>query len=263
MPFEYGLHIDPAEKFADIPLSPDGRAGLPLRAFISLRKAGNMHFQKRNELPHREELFTELSLDARRVFSVVQKHTQEVLTVDGGATPEDFSETVADGLVTRERTPMLTATVADCLPIFVIDKRTLSFGVVHSGWKGTGIIVSAIRLMRERFGSSKKDIRVVIGPGIGTCCYTVDKERATIFAATFGENAVMEEKYKYVLDMRQANLNLLAREGIDDVMVCTDCTSCNPLLSSFRRDGKPDFIAMLAGIYFSDVSRIRATREAE
>jgi hypothetical protein len=44
--------------------------------------------------------------------------------------------------------------VADCLPIFVYDRRGGAFALLHSGWKGTGI---------------------------GACCYAVDAARAEGF----------------------------------------------------------------------------------
>jgi YfiH family protein len=256
----YNLSIAQEKDYTDIPLGPEGSAQLPLRAFISLRRAGNMNFQRRHELPCRNDLFAVLGFDGARVFSLVQKHTQDVIVVDERTSPESISETIADGLVTKEKTAILCVTVADCLPIFIADTRTFSFGAVHSGWKGTGIVMSAIRLMEEKLGSTRRDLRVVIGPGIGTCCYTVDKERAMSFASSFGESAIRKERYNFILDIRQANINLLHSEGIEDIMVCDDCTSCNPLLSSFRRDGKPDFVAMLAGIAYTGTGTQGAQR---
>jgi copper oxidase (laccase) domain-containing protein len=114
--------------------------------------------------------------------------------------------------------------------------------------------------METELGTKRGDIRVVIGPGIGACCYTVAKERALLFASTFGATAMREEKSAYVLDMQQANLSLLAQEGIEDITICTDCTSCNHYLSSYRRDGKPDFTAMLAGISFKNILREKHPR---
>jgi polyphenol oxidase len=249
MPTEYSLQISQSAGYADIPLASDGESSPPFHAFISLLRAGNMHFQRRNELPHRRRLFGELCIDETRVFSLIQKHTQDVYKVTDETAPEQFCDTIGDGLVTGAKDAILCVTVADCLPIIIIDKRINSFGIVHSGWKGTGIAMNAVRMMETEYGSKRSDIRVVIGPGIGPCCYNVDAERARYFTGLAGDECVQRKGGEYKLDLKQANVCLLLREGIGDIMVATDCTSCNPNLSSFRRDGKPDFIAMLAGVY--------------
>ena len=110
---------------------------------------------------------------------------------------------------------LLTVTVADCLPIFLADPRTGAFGLVHSGWKGTGIVVEAVRAMTRAFGSRAADIAVTIGPGIGPCCYAVPAERHERFRADFGGRAVQRGlDGSFRLDLRAANAALLEREGI-------------------------------------------------
>ena len=49
-------------------------------------------------------------------------------------------------------------------------------GIAHAGWKGTalGIAASMVDTWIRREGSNPADIRAVIGPAIGSCCYTVD-----------------------------------------------------------------------------------------
>jgi copper oxidase (laccase) domain-containing protein len=119
---------------------------------------------------------------------------------------------------------------------------------VHSGWKGTGIVVEAVRAMTIEFGSRAADIAVTIGPGIGPCCYTVPIERHEQFRADFGDRAVQRGlDGSFRLDLRAANAALLEREGVGQVSIVADCTSCNPQLGSFRREG-PGFTRMLAFI---------------
>ena len=48
------------------------------------------------------------------------------------------------------------------------------------------------------------------------------------------------------LDLREANIELLRRAGIDAVRVVTDCTACTPWLGSHRREGPSAFTRMLA-----------------
>jgi YfiH family protein len=244
----YRLDINPMDIVTEIPLFPDGEESGGLRAFLSLALAGNMHSSKMNELPFRKLLFERLSIDESRVYSLVQKHTRNVFEVTGPVDLRMFVNREGDGLATKGELPVLCVTVADCLPIYIIDKKNRAFGIVHSGWKGTGIVMSLIGIMENRFGSKRSDLRAVIGPGIGPCCYSVPEERASLFSLEYGDDTVTSVKGRCCLDLKKANINLLEREGISDIMVSADCTSCHPHLSSARRHGKPDFSCMLAGI---------------
>jgi YfiH family protein len=231
-----------------IPLAHDEHTSPPFRALISLAAAGNMHFQRRDELPFRQGLFSVLGIDERRVFSLVQKHTKDVVIVHAGRSPDAFTQTIGDGLVTDLADAILTVTVADCLPIFIIDAAHGAFGIVHSGWKGTGIAIAAIERMEKEYGTRKKDVRAVIGPGIDSCCYDVDEDRARIFSREIGADTILRRAGVPYLDLKRANVLLLERAGVNDIIVCDDCTKCTPALSSFRRDGSTGFSAMIAVI---------------
>ena len=219
-----------------------------LRAGISLARAGDMDFSRRTVLPWRGRLLAALGIDGGRLLSVRQVHSRRVLMVDG-LSPSALENLEADGLVSRGPDAVLAITVADCLPIFLADPVTGAFGLVHSGWKGTGIAVEAIRFMGERFGTRVGDMRVTIGPGIGACCYKVPEERCDQFAARFGEDAVVRGSAgDFRLDLGRANVSLLEKAGVRDIMLVSDCTCCSPALGSFRREGPAGFTHMLAFI---------------
>ena len=141
-------------------------------------------------------------------------------------------------MVSAEQDLLLTVTVADCLPVFLLDTVTGAFGVVHSGWKGTGIAGDAIRLMAARYGTRAADISAAIGPGIGPCCYIVPPDRCAEFRARFGPDVVGEGSR---LDLRRANLALLESLGVGSACVVEECTCCSGRLGSFRRQaaGQP------------------------
>ncbi len=215
-------------------------------AGISLARAGDMDLAKRSDLPWRERLFAVLGVGSERVRCVRQVHSRRVVRIDGSE-PLDGPFVEADGMVSDRRELLLTITVADCLPIFLADRRAGAFAIVHSGWKGTGIVVEAIRMMAGAYGARAADLTVTIGPGIGPCCYTVPVERYEGFRCRFGDRAVRcGADGSFRLDLRAANASLLEREGVEDVTIVSDCTSCNPLLGSFRREGATAFTRMLA-----------------
>jgi len=241
---QYGMK----DAFSSIPTAVDAAAGSRFRAGISLARAGDMALSRRYSLPCRDRLLADLGIGRKPVFAVRQVHSREVLVVNGEE-PDALAGLEADGMVTDQPDALLTVTVADCLPLFIVDRATGAFGLVHSGWKGTGIVLEAMRLLRERFGTRPADISVTIGPGIGPCCYDVPEERAVDFASRFGaETVVRGADGKPRLDLQSANVGLLEKAGVSEITIVTDCTACSPALGSFRRQGPSDFTLMLAYI---------------
>jgi len=232
----------------DIPVIPGVAAG------ISLAAAGDMALSRESSLPSRALLRDRLGIRRERLYGARQVHSRRVLVLEG-QTAAEVSAVEADGLLTRQEDAVLSVTVADCLPIFLADRRTGAFGIVHSGWKGTGIVQEAILLLRSRFGSRPDEITAVIGPGIGACCYTVPPERAALFSGHHGAATVIPDASRPRLDLREANLALLHGAGVGEIVVVTDCTSCSPRLGSFRRQGPREFTLMLAWIGRRPVER--------
>jgi YfiH family protein len=231
-----GLHCD-------IPVIAGMTAG------ISLAAAGDMALSRESTLPWRTRLLARQGIPRERLYGLRQVHSRRVLLIEEQSAAET-ARVEADGLLTDRSDVVLSVTVADCLPIFLSDRRTGAFGVVHSGWKGTGIVRDALAAMASRFGSLPDDISAVIGPGIGTCCYGVPEERAALFASTHGAGTVLrgDDGGDPRLDLRAANIELLRRAEVGAITVVTDCTSCSPKLGSFRRQGPAGFTLMLAWI---------------
>jgi polyphenol oxidase len=224
--------------------SREARGAHGVRAGISLLAAGDMGLAVRQTDPSFGRFLAALAVDPALARAVRQVHSRTV--VEAG--PREAEIVEADGIVSRDPRLFLTVTVADCLPVFLLDRATGAFGVVHSGWKGTGIAAEAIRLMAATFGTRPGDVTAAIGPGIGPCCYTVPAERCRDFRARFGPDCVPEASR---LDLRRANIALLEAEGVGSISVVEECTACSARLGSFRRQGagRPEyFTRMLAFI---------------
>jgi polyphenol oxidase len=233
------LAPEPGRSWCALPSPLDGA-----RCLISLRQAGNMSLK---ETARRRAFFESVGVGPDRVLALRQVHSLRVLAAadvpaggDAAALPE------ADGIVSGDAIAPLTVTVADCLPIFVGDPRTGARALVHSGWKGTGIVAEAIARMAALHGARAADLRVVIGPGIGGCCYDVPRERYELFRARYGGGAAIERDGRTYLDLRQANVVLLERLGVADVAVVEDCTACTAELASFRVLGTGAYVGMVA-----------------
>lgn len=244
---------DGSPAFARFPFVYDGAELSRPFCAISSRSAGNM---AGGQDPAREKFFRALGLDAALVFSVTQIHSRTVAVVDRRSAkpgPE------ADGLVSGDRAVSLAVTVADCLPVFLYDVEGGAFALVHSGWKGTGIVLEALRLMREHRSVRPETVAAVFGPCIRSCCYRVDGERARVFEAEFGgytgefplgpvvsERAAGPDGPGFFLNLQAANARLLAGAGVRNIMVCRDCTFTGERLGSFRREGSASYTRMLA-----------------
>jgi hypothetical protein len=254
MQLEYGaLTFNKGAIVAELPLAQSFNPSSPrLKAVLSLRSAGNL---KLEQVANRQQFYKTAGIPPERAYALRQVHAKQVHVADASAACYDklgegaFSRGTyqeGDGFITNNKEAILGITVADCLPIFLFDREKETFGLVHSGWQGTGIVKEAIYLMQQHYGTNPAALSITIGPGIGPCCYNVPLERYAQFKTVFGEEAVYRKGEQYFLDLKATNINLLKTSGVPHVQVIEDCTFCNPLLSSFRRDGKENLSVMLA-----------------
>ena len=153
-----------------------------------------------------------------------------------------------DGIVSDNPAVCIVLTVADCMPIYLYDPDSAAFGLLHSGWKGTGILAEACRTMEMEFGTKASRLSVAFGPRIGVCCYPVDEERALIYSNEFGSGAVVRIDGQPRLDLVAANVALADQLGIQSLEVAQGCTSCDTTLGSYRREGPLEFTRMAAVI---------------
>ena len=234
--------------------------GAPLCG-LTLKAAGSMRFRWNEENPNRELLssletivsssgLTRGSVQDRdgkivgssptmtHVVTPVQlDHTHIVYDVHDAS---DTKNKIGDGIITTNRSLIPTVTVADCMPLYLYDPKTGVFGIVHSGWKGTGIVVDAITLAKENYGARPEDFCIVLGPHIRNCCYIVNKERADWFSENFTPECVtplepgVEVSWNtgggplYRLSLEKANLAALKKSGVpaENIWIHPACTCC-------------------------------------
>lgn len=210
-----------------------------------------MRFARDTANPNRERFFRAIGVAADAVLGLELAHSRKVLFLSEaadrlGRQDEAASACGVDGILIAKPGLFVSVTVADCMPVWILDRASGAFGVLHSGWKGTGILETATRLLEERFGSRASSISVILGPAIGKCCYAVPEERALAFAAEFGEETAPAVDGERRIDLRAANLSLARRLGIGAVLSLDACTCCDERLGSYRRDGAGSFTRMVA-----------------
>lgn len=224
----------------------------PLECIITLRAAGPMKGQ--TDDANRTSVFTGLGIDPLQVASLSQVHSRTVFVAETARDLADWKK--GDGVLTANPDVVPCVTVADCMPIWLCHENVPCFGVLHSGWKGTGIILEALETARRRWGAEPGGFHVILGPHIRSCCYTVDDERARYFMEHFSPDSVrLDEALKqegsrwpWRLSLAEANRRLCRDAGIPAEHI-TDtglCTSCNREFGSNRREGSASFTHMAA-----------------
>jgi polyphenol oxidase len=83
-----------------------------------------------------------------------------------------------DGHLTGTPGAMLMVTVADCVPIYLVDSGHRGIGLLHAGWRGTaaGIVRRGVEAFGTIAGISPADIVMHCGVGICGECYEVGDE---------------------------------------------------------------------------------------
>ncbi|MFZ2397080.1 MAG: peptidoglycan editing factor PgeF [Smithella sp.] len=150
-----------------------------------------------------------------------------------------------DAIVTSRTNLAICIKTADCVPVFIVDRIKKMIAVVHAGWRSAALEISAkvVRLLIEKYGSSKRDILAVIGPAIGKCCFEVDTIAANDFLKQKNHEAFLfpgKRPNKWILDLAEANRRQIMNCGIPEANIDVSdlCTSCRQdLFFSYRGSG--------------------------
>ncbi len=164
-------------------------------------------------------------LKAARVSQMArcrQVHGSEVILFDsptGGGAVQLAGD--ADALVCGRRDVLLAVTVADCVPVFIVDTRRGSLGLVHAGWRGiaAGVVEAALERMRG-LGSRLSSLHLHLGPAICGKCYEVGPEVASALGVTVSDTCFV--------DLRGQIARRAAAAGVDSarLTVSARCTRC-------------------------------------
>lgn len=215
-------------------------------------------------LENHRRLAKSIGMDYKRIVSTHQVHTANVRVVTeqdcgkGIIVPRDWSEN--DAHITDCKNVFLKVSVADCVPVFLVDTEKKAVAAIHSGWRGTELKISkqTILKMQETFGTNPKDITAVIGPSICQDCYEVSYDVCEKFIKAFDgrytDAYIKEIDGRYYLNLWEANRLILLEAGVkeENITVSGLCTCCNhELLFSHRatkgeRGGMAGFIGITA-----------------
>jgi len=166
-----------------------------------------------------------------------------------------------DALMTNTPGLLLVIRTADCLPVFLVDKKNRAVAAVHCGWRGTEkrILEKAVFAMDQAYGSKPAETLAALGPRIGASCYEVGPEvRKSFLRAGFPPSVLAEatgRPGKTLLGLGAANVWLLEGLGFNKANIFDSgpaCTHCAASFLSYRRDPREsrrmyNFIGLAAG----------------
>jgi len=157
--------------------------------------------------------------------------------------------TEADAAVTRAPGVVCAVTTADCLPVFLSERRGNAVGIAHAGWRGlaAGVIESAVQAM----SGHPEELIAYIGPGIGPRRYEVGDDVRQAFV---GRDAAAATAFaprgdgKFLADLYELARGRLAAAGVARVFGGGFCTASDERFFSFRRDRTTGRMASLIWI---------------
>ncbi|NIN70875.1 MAG: laccase [Gemmatimonadetes bacterium] len=156
-----------------------------------------------------------------RVARCRQVHGAEVITCERLHRSGVAVLGQGDAIVTDQAGVLLTVTVADCVPVFMVDPQQRLLGLAHAGWRGTaaGVVGATLEAMR-RLGANAESLYVHLGPAICGGCYEVGSE---VQAALGGSREARR------VDLRAHIARGLAEVGVDGERLTASaaCTRCD------------------------------------
>ena len=124
-----------------------------------------------------------------------------------------------DGHATDQAGILLTITVADCIPVYLLDPTRRSIALLHCGWRGVAqaILRRGIDLMTSR-GSTVSGLVMHCGVGICGVCYEVGAE----VMAACGQPAIGSGPWR--LDLRAVLAEQARLHGVENISTSQFCS---------------------------------------
>lgn len=190
---------------------------------------------------NRQTILSKLNLELDQLICAKQIHSDNVYIVekkDKGRGAVRYKEAIAniDAFITKEKNIALSIFIADCLPIYIVDRKKGIIALVHAGWNSTkkSLVKKTIFVMQQAFESQPEDIIVFFGPAIRRCCYEVGREFLGYF-----KRGILKHNNKIYLDLIEINSLQLREVGVleSNIFDSGFCTSCqNNKFFSYRRE---------------------------
>lgn len=227
------------EKYSEVIHGFSSREGGVSRGFYASMNMGVRTDDTDENILTNYDIFCHtLGVDMEKVVIAPLDHGNKILNVthkeEGLGIMRPWGEEAYDGLLTDEPGVVLTATFADCVPVFFYDPVKKVVGIAHSGWRGTvrEIAGEMVRRMGRDYGCLPQDILAGIGPSIGMCCFEVSEDVFYEFAELpYLEDGWYFEKEDghFDIDLWRVIWDTLTNAGVtpEHITISGICTCCN------------------------------------
>jgi YfiH family protein len=152
-----------------------------------------------------------------------------------------------DGHVSDREDLLLAVSVADCVPVFVLDPDTSAVALLHAGWRGTaaGIVERGIHRLVESWNAPAERLWLHCGPAICGECYEVGPE---VHAGVHPDREPPTANTP--IDLRAAIAGRAEARGLaaEQVSVSSHCTLCGEPDFFSHRGGSPGRQMAVAGV---------------
>lgn len=196
--------------------------------------SGSVEDDPKAVLGRKERFYNFFGLTPSDVATQHQVHEDSVTVVKRpGLYPS------SDALVTEVAALGLVISSADCLPVFIYDKKNRVIAGIHSGWRSSEkrIVRKTIDLLVQKWNSHPDHLFAYFGPSVSAEVYEVGAEVAERFPSKY----FIPVKEKFYLNIPLFNFDILTSYGVPEknIQVSRLCSYSNQkLLHSYRRDGK-------------------------
>ena len=171
-----------------------------------------------------------------------QEHGTEIIWLDGN---KGASGIRGDALATSSFQKVIAITVADCLPLLLIEESGI-LSLIHLGWRGIeqGLLEKSIQLIKTM---SNEPMSAVLGPCINACCYEFGQNEMDNLVEKYGSKIVGKTLAGSLsLDIKECVRGILTSSDVDIKYDDPFCTSCDPRYWSFRSEGTDKRQVMIA-----------------
>jgi len=215
------------------------QGGLSLPPYDSLNVSFSNGDEKKTVVSNRDRITETFGYDRNRLVLLKQMQLDGILILkdqaDANPTPLKY-----DAIITDIQNQFLGIRTADCIPIFVVDRKKKVVAAIHAGRQGTGLQITkkTLKKMKEELGCSERDLLITLGPSIGPCCYEIDEK---VFLKEWEPFSIDKGMGKWMVDLARINLAQLEEEGIkeDQIYRVDLCTRCrHDLFFSYRGEGR-------------------------
>ncbi|MCJ7766334.1 MAG: peptidoglycan editing factor PgeF [Thiovulaceae bacterium] len=203
--------------------------GVSKAPFSSNNLAFHVSDNPQDVIKNHELLAQKLGYDLTKLVHMRQIHSDRIVIVDSALhrfdTPPECDALITD----RPGVPLMVMT-ADCTPVLLFDPVQNIIAVAHAGRAGAikGIVPKTIEKMQKNFASKLKDILVLLGPSIQSCCYEVGEKIAKEVTEEGFGYAVVKRSDRFYLEVnaiikRQLEELDIKKAQIEDLDICNAC----------------------------------------